>query len=147
MTRGVVIFLATVLLAAPACGRSLEEPQPSAPPRCDAGLSVPDGFEVVGTVVDRAPGHIGVRLDLKADDGRELHYFSGIPGEFGEGLGDHGDVRLADGSTGRLAGDDTTWVLEWEDSTRCTPTVVLGTGMQLPSFRRALRAAGALPSR
>jgi hypothetical protein len=93
---------------------------------------------------DPADDHTGVRIDLKADDGRELHVFAGIAGEFGEGLPDRGSVRLADRSTARLAGRDTTWVLAWDDGSACAPTVVLGTGMELAAFREAMAEAGAL---
>jgi hypothetical protein len=136
---------ALVLLACgPSGGPATSSPEP---PRCDPRVSVPDGFRVTGSIEDPARDHTGVRIDLEAEDGRELHYFAGIAGEFGEGLPDRGEVELADGSTGRLSGEDRTWVLEWEGEPPCTPLVVLGTGMGSSRFDDTLRRVGVLPAR
>lgn len=133
-------------LGAAACERSAE-PSPPAPPRCDVPLTVPDGFQAVGGLEDPHADRVGVRIDLADDEGRELHYFSGIHGEFGEGLADRGEVALRDGGRARLVGGDGTWVLAWVTPAPCTPTVVLGNGMDADEFRDLMRQAGALPQR
>lgn len=144
---GVVGVAAVTALAVAGCdhreGASLRDE----PRRCDPRLVTPDGFEATGSVEDRTRDHTGVRIDLRAADGRELHYFSGFPGEFGEGLPDRGRIALASGAGGRLAGQGTTWVVQWESAPPCTPTVVLGTRMSRRAFLDALRSAGALPGR
>jgi hypothetical protein len=94
---------------------------------------------------DPYPDRIGVRIDLRADGGRELHYFAGIPGEFGEGLPEHGSVDIRGGETGELLGDGTTWVLAWGSGTPCTPVVVIGNGIDRRAFMDLLASAGALP--
>jgi hypothetical protein len=91
--------------------------------------------------------HVGVRIDMRATDGRELHYFAGVPGEFGEGLPDHGEIRLRSGQTGELLGRGTTWVVAWGSGSPCTPVVVLGTGMDRSAFENVIRDAGALRDR
>jgi hypothetical protein len=136
--------LAAVLaVAAVGCDRG-DARDAAAPPRCDVPLTVPEGFRTTGGIEDPQDDRVGVRIDLRSDDGRELHYFSGIRGEFGEGLPDRGEVRVTGGGTGRLAGDDATWVLEWETDPPCTPTAVLGTGMDQAAFRDLLLQAGAI---
>jgi hypothetical protein len=99
---------------------------------------------VTGGIEDPYEDRVGVRIDLRADDGRELHYFAGVPGEFGEGLPERGSVDVADGQTGELVGDGTTWVLAWGTGTPCTPVVVLGNGMGRRAFMRLLASAGAV---
>jgi hypothetical protein len=142
--RFVGVAVAAAVVAGPACSRAGEPPDPT-PSRCDVGLAVPDGFRVTGTMEDPYPDRIGVRLDLRADGGRELHYFAGIPGEFGEGLPGRGWIDVRGGETGKLAGADTTWVLAWGSGTPCTPVVVLGNGMERRAFMDLLANAGALP--
>jgi hypothetical protein len=137
-------LVAAVAVAGSACNRSGAPPEASAS-RCDVGLSVPDGFRVTGGIEDPYPDRIGVRIDLRSDDGRELHYFAGIPGEFGEGLPERGSVEVRGGETGALAGHGTTWVLAWGSGTPCTPVVVLGNGIERDSFMRLLASAGAVP--
>jgi hypothetical protein len=135
--------VAALVVAGPACSRS-GAPTDDGPARCDVGLEVPDGFRVSGGIEDPYPDRIGVRIDLRADDGRELHYFAGIPGEFGEGLPERGSVAVRGGETGELAGEGTTWVLVWGSGTRCTPVVVLGNGVERREFMRLLASAGAI---
>jgi hypothetical protein len=143
--RFVAVSLVTTIAAAgPACSRSGVPPD-AGPSRCDVGLSVPDGFRVTGGIEDPYRDRIGVRIDLRADDGRELHYFAGIPGEFGEGLPERGSIDVRDGETGHLVGDGTTWVLAWGSGKPCAPVVVLANGMERREFMDVLRQAGALP--
>jgi hypothetical protein len=142
--RLLVVSLAAATIAGPACSRSGDPPD-ARPSRCDVGLSVPDGFRVTGGIEDPYKDRVGVRIDLRADDGRELHYFAGIPGEFGEGLPERGSVDVRDGDTAHLVGDGTTWVLAWGSGTPCTPVVVLANGMKRREFMDVLAGAGALP--
>jgi hypothetical protein len=143
---GVVLSLA---LAAAGCtggdGGGDDGPNPSSH-RCYVPLVVPEGFEVTGGIEDPQRHHIGVRIDLADDRGAELHYFSGIPGEFGEGLPAHGQIELRGGATGILVGSDTTWLVEWETAPPCTPAVVLANGVDRRRFRELLGEAGALPA-
>jgi hypothetical protein len=145
VTKPLLVVLIAVAAAGGACHHSAGPPAPVAPSRCDVGLSIPDGFRVTGSMRDPHPDHVGVRIDLRADDGRELHYFAGIPGEFGEGLPDRGEMTVAGGETGEFFGRETTWVLAWGSGAPCTPFVVLGTGMRRAEFTETLRRAGALP--
>jgi hypothetical protein len=142
--RAGLALAAVLAVAAVGCDRG--DARTAASSRCEVPLSVPEGFRTTGGIEDPQDDRVGVRIDLESDDGRELHYFSGIRGEFGEGMPARGDVRVAGGATGRLAGDGATWVLEWETDPPCTPTAVLGTGMGEAAFRDLLRRAGALPN-
>ena len=144
--RPLLVLLAAVAATGSACHHADRLRASAAPSRCDVGLSVPDGFRVTGSMRDPHPDHVGVRIDLRADDGRELHYFAGVPGEFGEGLPDRGEIAVASGGTGELLGRETTWVLAWGSGGPCTPVVVLGTGMERAEFTETLRRAGALPA-
>jgi hypothetical protein len=114
------------------------------PQRCEVPLVTPAGFHVTGGIDDRRPDHVGVRVDLVDDGGRELHYFSGIAGEFGEGLAPAGSVRTFDGTRALVSGSGQTWVVSWERGGPCASIAVLGTGMSRRAFRDLLRQAGAL---
>jgi hypothetical protein len=144
--RRLALLLVAVAAAGPACHRADPVTRASGPPRCDVGLSVPEGFRVTGGMRDPHADHIGVRIDMRSDDGRELHYFAGVPGEFGEGLPERGEVGVRGGETGELLGAESTWVLEWGSGSPCTPVVVLATGMRRDQFTELLRAARALPA-
>lgn len=113
---------------------------------CELGFGVPAGFEVAESFREAYPDHVGIRLGLVSDDGRELHVFAGIPGEFGEGLPVAGSVEAAPGVEGVLRGSDGTWVLTWQVPGPCGPRAALGTGFTRPGFLRILREAGAIPS-
>jgi hypothetical protein len=138
-------LVAALALAGAACESSSGDPSSSPEPRrCAPPLVVPEGFEVTGGLEDpHYDDHVGVRIDLVDADRRELHFFSGMRGEFGEGLPGRHDLDLGGGVTGILLGRDTTWVLQWETAPPCTPTVVLGTGMDRHAFEELLRDAGA----
>jgi hypothetical protein len=124
-------LVAALALAGAACGSSSGDPSSSPEPRrCAPPLVVPEGFEVTGGLEDpHYDDHVGVRIDLVDVDRRELHFFSGMRGEFGEGLPGRHDLDLGGGVTGILLGRDTTWVL--------------GTGMDRHAFEELLRDAGA----
>lgn len=137
------VVVAALAIAGAACGTTAsEDPGRAEPLRCEPPLVVPDGFEVTGGLEDPHDDRIGVRIDLVDADRRELHFFSGIRGEFGEGLPGRHELDLGGGSTGVLLGRDTTWVLQWDTPSPCTPTVVIGTGMDRAAFEGLLRSAG-----
>ncbi len=115
------------------------------PPTCEAGFEAPTGFRVVESFEDPYPDHVGIRLGLASEDGRELHYFAGIPGEFGEGLPVAGAVEAATGVEGVLHGSDRVWVLTWEIPGPCGRRAVLGNGFTRAGFLRTLRDAGVIP--
>ncbi len=115
--------------------------QSAAPVRCEPAPEVPAGFEVLSTIEDPYADHIGVRVSLADAGGRELHLFSGIPGEFGEGLPvvatpDVGSVE------GRLQGAGTVWVLTWTEQGACGGRAVLGNGFGRAAFIELLQEVG-----
>jgi hypothetical protein len=135
------VAIAAVLVLG-GCGG--EAPADDEPPRCDVPFTVPPGFEVTGGIEDPYPDRLGVRVDMRGDAGRELHFFVGIPGEFGEGLPDAGTLQAAGGGGGTLLGRDDVWVFLAGTGSGCADTAVLGSGMQRPAFIELLREAGAV---
>jgi hypothetical protein len=113
------------------------------PERCDVPFTVPDGFEATGGIEDPYKDRVGVRVDMEADGGRELHFFAGIPGEFGEGLPLAGSLPVADGGEGALLGDDDVWVFVVHGE-GCSQTAVLGSGLDRRDFVGVLREVGAV---
>ncbi len=145
--RAVVALVAAVLAAATACtggsaGRRTAEGSPE-PVRCQADyFTVPPGFHAVRTFEERYPDHVGIRLSLRDERGRELHVFSGIPGEFGEGLPADGRVTVTGSGQVGLVGSRRVWVLWWEVEDACTPRAVLGNGLTRNEFLQVLAASG-----
>ena len=147
MSAGARLVGAALLASlAVACGgeaSSGDEASPDQERTCEAGFTTPEGFRQTESFRDPYPDHIGIRLGFVADDGREIHYFAGIPGEFGEGLPDAGTVRLATGRTALLAGGvHEVWVLVWDEGGICDPRVVLGRGFERSGFLELLERAG-----
>ncbi|HZD80999.1 MAG TPA: hypothetical protein VE646_13295 [Actinomycetota bacterium] len=66
-------------------------------------MDAPVGFAQSELAEDPYQDHVGVRVGYVDDSGRELHVFSGIPGEFGEGL-PQVDQLSASGSPAALLG-------------------------------------------
>lgn len=112
---------------------------------CEPGFSTPEGFRPTESFEDPYADHVGIRLGFVSDDGRELHYFAGIPGEFGEGLPVVSTVEAASGVEGPLQGSGTTWVLSWRAPGPCGVRAVLGSGFSQASFVRTLEDAGIIP--
>lgn len=142
----VIVLLASL---AGACGgeaSSHDEASPDEGPLCEAGFTTPEGFRQTESLRDPYPDHVGIRLGFVADDGREIHYFAGIPGEFGEGLPPSGVVTVALGLEGPLQGSDGTWVLSWRAPGPCGVRAVLGTGFTRASFLRTLERAAIVPA-
>ena len=148
-TRNAALFVSGVLTLV-ACGGGgghAAETRPSGPPVCDARFEPPAGFEPTETFREEYPDRVGVRLGFADAAGRELHAFAGIPGEFGEGLPDAGELQLAGGRTGRLAGGpNEVWVVSWAEDGACDPRAVLGSGFDQRSFLAILRSSGLLAS-
>jgi hypothetical protein len=144
-TRIAAMFVSGVLaLVACAGGRaSPPEPRHGGPPICDAPLALPTGFEPTETFKEEYPDRVGVRLGYADEEGRELHAFAGIPGDFGEGLPDEGNVELVGGATGRLlGGPHQVWVVSWDEGDACDPRAVLGSGFDRLAFLDVLEGSG-----
>ena len=143
-TLGVVL-----VIVATACSGS----DPGSPPahedrpRCELGFSPPDGFRPTEESEDPYEDHVGVRAGFADDLGRELHYFAGIPGEFGEGLPVAGHVPVAVGLAGVLQGEGRVWVLSWRAPGPCGVRAALGSGFSQRGFLSTLEGAGAIPTR
>jgi hypothetical protein len=116
-------------------------------PTCEAGFTTPAGFRATGTLEDPYDDHVGIRLDFADDASRELHYFAGIPGEFGEGLPSAGQVEVAEGLEGVLQGGEGTWVLSWRAPGPCGVRAVLGSGFAREEFLDTIERAGIIPAR
>lgn len=148
-TWNAAVFVSSVLTLA-ACaggGGSPPEAAPTGPPVCDTRFAPPAGFEPTETFKEEYPDRIGVRLGYADQDGRELHAFAGIPGEFGEGLPDAGTVRLAGGRSGQLSGGpNEVWVVSWEEGGACDPRAVLGSGFDRRAFLAVLEGSGLVAS-
>lgn len=143
MTRSAAAFVAGIVgLVACARGGS-GEPSPAAEViACAPVFEVPTGFEPLGSFEEEYPDHVGVRQGYRDEEGRELHAFAGIPGEFGEGLPDAGEIPLAHGLSGRLFGRGSVWVLVWDEGGACDPRAVLGNGLDRRAFLASLERSG-----
>jgi hypothetical protein len=145
-TRNVAVFVSSVLTLAACAGGAGSSPQPGATtgsPLCDAPIAPPARYEPTEAFKEAYPDRIGVRLGYADEEGRELHMFAGIPGEFGEGLPDAGTVKLAGGGSGRLSGGpNEVWVVSWEEGGACDPRAVLGSGFDRRAFMAVLENSG-----
>ncbi|HJS27450.1 MAG TPA: hypothetical protein VJ913_10035 [Actinomycetota bacterium] len=143
MTRSAALFVAGIIgLVACARGDSSGWPPAGEPIACAPMFEAPTGFEALGSFEEEYPDHVGVRLGYRDQEGRELHAFAGIPGEFGEGLPDSGDVALTHGRTGDLFGHGNVWVLVWDEGGPCDPRAVLANGFDRRSFLACLERSG-----
>lgn len=143
MTRSAAVFVAGILgLVACAPGGSDEASPTPAIITCAPVFEAPTGFEPLETFEETYPDHVGVRLGYRDEQERELHAFAGIPGEFGEGLPDAGEIPLTRGRSGRLFGRETVWVLVWDEGDTCDPRAVLGNGLERGAFLGSLERSG-----
>ena len=116
------------------------------PPRCPPPIPVPAGFTVTADLVDPLGDRVATRSGLADARGRELHRFSGLEGEFGEGLPlVDASVLLADGSTARLLGSGRVWALVWRVDGPCASRAVFASGFRLRALLRVLEEVGTLP--
>jgi hypothetical protein len=135
----------SLLAVAAACvgsGRGGAETSPSGPPTCEVRFTVPAGFRVTESFEDPYPDHVGVRMGFRDPRRRELHYFAGIPGEFGEGLPLGRRVAVTTGEQARLLGEGDVWVLAWETSGPCAAHAVLGRDFTREEFLRMMVDSG-----
>jgi hypothetical protein len=140
--RGAVLLLAVVVAACSgSAGGAGPEPVP-----CEPDLAAPRGFEPLEPFEEEYPDHVGLRLGFRHADGRELHFFSGIPGEFGEGLPAAGPVELTRGRTGFLVGREEVWVLVWREGGVCDPRALLANGYSREAFLDMLEETGLGPA-
>jgi hypothetical protein len=140
------VFLAALAVACTREASSHDEASADEERTCQAGFTTPEGFQQTESLRDPYPDHVGIRLGFVSDDGRELHYFAGIPGEFGEGLPSAGDVMVAQGLEGPLQGGRRTWVLSWHAPGPCGARAVLGTGFTRAAFLQTLERAAIIPA-
>lgn len=155
MRRGALTrFAILIVVAATATGACGRGPAPGGAATttpeeiltCDPGFSEIAGFEQTERSEDPYVDHVGIRLDLEDADHREIHYFAGIPGEFGEGRPANEQVTVAVGLQASLLGQDTTWVLAWDASGPCGRRAVLGDGLTHDEFLETIRSAGIIPA-
>lgn len=105
---------------------------------------IPAGFRSTETFEDPSADGVGVRLSFRDDQGRELHIFAGIRGEFGEGLPLASQVRLASGEEVRLLGKEETWVIAWDWGGPCGSHAVVGNGFAKQAFIDVLEESGVI---
>jgi hypothetical protein len=130
-------------LAACRSGSTGHAPEPTVlVPECEVVVRAPAGFQALEAFHEEYPDHVGVRLGFRDQQGREIHAFAGIPGEFGEGLAAAGEVELAPGRTGLLTGSERVWVVEWNEGGVCDPRAALGSGFGREGFLAVLEEAG-----
>jgi hypothetical protein len=137
-----------LLLVATATGCTIggaDDPERS-PVVCSVRFAAPSGFAPLESLEQDQPDHVGVRLDFRDPEGRELHVFAGIPGEFGEGLPAAGRLELTEGRTGLVAGRGEVWVVTWEEDDLCDPRSVLASGFSRRAFSAALSEMGLAPA-
>jgi hypothetical protein len=143
----IVLVIAAAVTGA--CGPGADRAPATTPSEealtCEPGFSGIAGFEQTKRSEDPYVDHVGIRLDLEDADHRQIHYFAGIPGEFGEGLPANEQVTVAVGLQSSLLGRDTTWVLAWDASGPCGPRAVLGDGLTHDEFLETIRSAGIIP--
>jgi hypothetical protein len=128
-----------------AAGHVHDEGDEHETPVCEPGFTTPGGFTRTESFEDPYADHVGIRLGFVDGEGRELHYFAGIPGEFGEGLPLVDRVEAAGWVEGPLQGEDQTWVLSWRIEGPCGIRAVLGHGFTRQDFLETIREAGIVP--
>jgi hypothetical protein len=135
-----------LFLVVPSCGGNGGEraSEPAPTPTCTPVPEPPAGFEQTERFEDPYGDHVGVRLGFRDADGRELHAFAGIPGEFGEGLPVVAQVTVGDAG-GALLGEGSVWVLSWDEGGPCGTHAVLASGFSEQEFRRLLADHGMVP--
>jgi hypothetical protein len=140
------VFVAAAALLVTGCRAGSDDTaHDDGPMVCEPGFGTPAGFRATESFQDPYGDHVGIRLGFVDDEGRELHYFAGIPGEFGEGLPVVDTVPAAGDIEGPLQGRDTTWVLSWRAPGPCGVRAVIGNGFTQADFLETLEAAGIVP--
>lgn len=142
--RGAVIragLLAAAAAALGACGGGGGEP---GLPICELGFPPPRGFSVLETVEIPEADHVGVRTSYRDQDGRELHFTSGISGEFTEGAAAQGILTVSTGARAGLFGGARDWLLMWTEDGPCTVRTAAGNGFGREEFLEELVHVGVL---
>jgi hypothetical protein len=143
-STGLPVFVTLSVLAG-CTGRTAEQQtaQPS-PTICPAVAVAPSGFQVTERVEERYPDHIGIRITFRDDHGRRLHSFTGVPGEYGEGLPVAGSAHLVSGEDVSLIGEDQTWIIAWDTGGLCGAHALIGNGFSRKGFFKVLKASGVI---
>lgn len=116
------------------------------PPRCPSPIAAPAGFDVVSEFGDAMPDRTATRSSLQDARGRSLHLFSGMEGEFGEGMAMVDEaVRLASGIDASLLGSELVWALVWRENGPCASRAVFASGFRREAFIRVMQEVGLLP--
>jgi hypothetical protein len=139
-------LLILVLATAAGCTIGGSDGPEASPVICAVRFAAPSGFAPTGSLEQDQPDHVGLRLDFGDPEGRELHVFAGIPGEFGEGLPAAGRLELTEARTGLVAGRGEVWVVTWEEGDLCDPRSVLASGFSKRAFVETLRGMGLAPA-
>lgn len=130
-----------------ACPGGETERAPTSEPSvqvCQVDTTPPPEFRLQNTIRRSERDHVGVRRSFVDAAGRVVHFFSGISGEFGEGMSVAGSLTLAGGEEARLLGTGQDWVLVWSSSGPCAAHAVIGNGFARGEFIRVLEASGVL---
>jgi hypothetical protein len=125
-------------------GRAEQQTPVPSSTRCGALAVAPSGFEVTEKVEERYPDHIGIRITFSDDHGRLLHSFTGVPGEYGEGLPVAGSAHLVSGEDVSLIGKDQTWIIAWDTGGLCGAHALIGNGFTREGFIKVLKASGVI---
>lgn len=114
------------------------------PIRCESAFHAPTGFEARKPFQETLRDHIGYRVEYRDDSGRSLYYFSGIAGEFGEGLPPVKVFRLVTGQRSWLIGKERTWVIAWDTGGLCGSHALFGSPFTQHEFVGVLRESGVI---
>ncbi|MGQ0668463.1 MAG: hypothetical protein ACT4PO_02120 [Actinomycetota bacterium] len=126
-------------------GESDRAPVPeSSVQACRVDVTPPPEFRLQNTIRRSESDHVGIRRSFVDAAGRVLHFFSGISGEFGEGMSVAGSLTVAGGEEARLLGVGQDWVLVWSSSGPCAAQAVIGNGFARGEFLQVLEASGVL---
>jgi hypothetical protein len=111
-------------------GQSVPPTPPSV--RCEAPFTVPAGFGVAEMLDDRYIDHIGVRVRLRDNRDRELQFFFGVPGEYGEHAPVVGRRTVYSGESATLfRSPDDNWILSWFTDGPCGSNAIFGHGFRM----------------
>jgi hypothetical protein len=145
-TCGAAGLLLILALFASACGGGGPEPRPASHTTvCRVDLQPPPEFHRAGRQRIPEPNRVAVRETYRSKEGQVLTLFSGLRGEFGEGMHFYGRIRRSNG-TARLYGARSNWVLIWESAPPCGPRAVIGERFSRHDFREALQQMHLIPA-
>lgn len=147
-SRAAALSLSTaVLLLLTACSsQGIRGPvtERGGPGKCEVEFRPPGSFELQNQVEVELTDPVGVRASYSDRRNRRVHFTSGIPGEFGEGLRRSGEFLVVSGEPGTLLGERSDWVFVWSAPGACTPQTVTGNGFSRREFLRVLDQSGVI---